>query len=85
MMVIIIPLQAHASVTQQPVNTGNTALDKQIETFYKCVSDTGQDPPSIQVTDGCFFDNVSGNHMSSSTHHHTHIIESFNFGRRIMN
>ncbi len=70
-----------SAVIQLPVNTGDPALDKQINKFYSCVSKTHLDPPSKDQVNGCYFQFVggdSGNSQSSSdntsTHSHSHSI-----------
>ena len=41
-------------VIQEPVDTGNTHLDKAINKFYICLSHTHEDPPTIHKVDGCY-------------------------------
>jgi hypothetical protein len=48
-------------VIQEPVDTGNTHLDKAINKFYNCLSHTHEDPPTIQKVDGCYYRSVGSN------------------------
>ncbi|MGA9152101.1 MAG: hypothetical protein WBZ36_16110 [Candidatus Nitrosopolaris sp.] len=48
-------------VIQEPVDTGNTHLDKAINKFYNCLSHTHEDPPTIQKVDGCYYQSVGSN------------------------
>lgn len=77
-------------VIQETVQTGSHTLDSQINAFYKCISDTHKDPPSILIVDQCFNDNVNSNsnyqlpspfpfHPNSElvVNHHSKIINGF--------
>ncbi|MGA9153221.1 MAG: hypothetical protein WBZ36_21795 [Candidatus Nitrosopolaris sp.] len=35
-------------VFQEPVNSGNSVQDKQINKFYHCISKTHEDPPTVE-------------------------------------
>lgn len=50
-----------------PVNTGDPALDKQINKFYSCISKTHMDPPTKDQLDSCYFQNVGGQSSSSQS------------------
>jgi hypothetical protein len=50
-----------------PVNSGDPALDKQINKFYSCISKTHMDPPTKDQLDSCYFQNVGGQSSSSQT------------------
>ena len=78
------------AVIQETVNTGSQTLDSQINAFYKCISDTHKDPPTIVIVDQCFNDNVNSNsnlqlpspfpfHPNSEivVNHHSKIISGF--------
>lgn len=54
------------SVTQEKVSTGDSGLDKQINTFYSCISKTHQDPPTIEKVDSCYYQGVGGSGGTSS-------------------
>ena len=47
-------------VIQEPVDTGNTHLDKAINKFYNCLSHTHEDPPTVQKVDNCYYQTLSG-------------------------
>lgn len=95
LLVVVIPFVLLSSqsalavtVVQIKVDTGNSSLDQKINNFYKCISDTGKDPPTLKVTDNCFTDNVSHDFISTFIpafrfHHfdsqpHSEILSSFN-------
>ncbi|PWU79998.1 MAG: hypothetical protein DLM72_14525 [Candidatus Nitrosopolaris wilkensis] len=61
-----VGLASAATVTQEKVDTGNHELDKQINSFYKCISDTHKDPPRIEVVDQCFTDNFGNGNSDNS-------------------
>ena len=42
-------------VIQEPVDTGNSQLDKAINKFYHCISHTHEDPPTIDKVDNCYY------------------------------
>jgi hypothetical protein len=42
-------------VIQEPVDTGNSHLDKTINKFYNCISRAHGDPPSIEQVDNCYY------------------------------
>jgi hypothetical protein len=71
-MAVSIGNTGGASVIQEQVNTGNPALDKEINKFYNCISKTHQDPPIIQIVDNCYSQNSisgitgPGNHNNNS-------------------
>lgn len=78
-----------ASVPVEKVDTGSSTLNKEINNFYKCVSDTHKDPPSLSTTDNCFTSNVDSGGSNGFIHEfvpgaiiiphiHTEIIHSFN-------
>jgi len=48
-------------VIQEPVDTGNPHLDKAIDKFYNCLSDTHEDPPTVQKVDDCYHQTVGSN------------------------
>ncbi|MGC2680483.1 MAG: hypothetical protein WA323_01355 [Candidatus Nitrosopolaris sp.] len=48
-------------VIQEPVDTGNPHLDKTINKFYNCLSDTHEDPPTVQKVDDCYHQTVGSN------------------------
>ena len=54
------------SVTQEKVSTGDSGLDKQINTFYSCISKTHQDPPTIEKVNSCYYQGVGGSGGTSS-------------------
>ena len=47
-------------VIQETVDTGNHDLDKAINSFYNCLSDTHEDPPTVQKVDNCYYQTLSG-------------------------
>jgi hypothetical protein len=47
-------------VIQEPVDTGNSHLDKAINEFYNCLSHTHEDPPTVQKVDDCYYQNLGG-------------------------
>ncbi|MFZ0511728.1 MAG: hypothetical protein WAM14_08995, partial [Candidatus Nitrosopolaris sp.] len=47
-------------VIQEPVNTGNSQLDKAINKFYHCISHTHEDPPTIEKVDNCYYQTLGG-------------------------
>jgi len=53
------------SVIQEQVNTGNSNLDKEINTFYSCISKTHQDPPSIEKVDNCYSQALGGTEIGA--------------------
>ena len=55
-----------SAVILVPVNTGDPALDKQINKFYSCISKTHLDPPTKDQLDSCYFQNVAGQSSDSS-------------------
>jgi hypothetical protein len=48
-------------VIQETVDTGNHDLDKAINSFYNCLSDTHEDPPTVQKVDNCYYHTVGSN------------------------
>ena len=48
-------------VIQETVDTGNHDLDKAINSFYNCLSDTHEDPPTVQKVDNCYHQTVGSN------------------------
>jgi hypothetical protein len=52
-------------VIQEPVDTGNPHLDKAINKFYNCLSDTHEDPPTVQKGDDCYHQTVGSNGVQS--------------------
>ena len=56
-----------SAVILVPVNTGDPALDKQINKFYSCISKTHMDPPTKDQLDSCYFQNVAGQSSGSNT------------------
>jgi hypothetical protein len=48
-------------VIQEPVDTGNPHLDKAINKFYKCLSHTHEDPPTLQRVDDCYYQTLASN------------------------
>jgi hypothetical protein len=48
------------SVLQEKVSSGNSGLDKKINSFYSCISKTHQDPPTREKVDNCYYQTVSG-------------------------
>ena len=48
-------------VIQEPVDTGNSHLDKAINKFYNCLSHTHEDPPTVQKADDCYYQTVGSN------------------------
>ena len=77
-------------VIQETVQTGTHTLDSQINSFYKCISDTHKDPPPVFLVDQCFNDNVNSNsnyqlplpfpfnpHSEIIVNHHSRIINGF--------
>lgn len=73
---------AAQSVPLTEIDTGSSSLNHDISNFYKCVTDTHKDPPSISVVDQCYSDNVqgegssgigSGSDLSSSSSDNNHI------------
>lgn len=56
-----------AAVILIPVNTGDPVLDKQINKFYGCISKTHMDPPTKDLLDGCYLQNVGGQSGSSQS------------------
>jgi hypothetical protein len=48
-------------VIQEPVDTGNDHLDKAINKFYSCLSHTHEDPPTLQITDDCYYKTLGSN------------------------
>lgn len=70
---IILPVTANASgggsgaVSLEKVSTGSSNLNHDITDFYKCISDTHKDPPSLSVIHQCYSDNVQGDSSSSSS------------------
>ena len=57
---------AAQSVPLTEIDTGSSSLNHEISNFYKCVTDTHKDPPSISVVDQCYSDNVQGGGSSGS-------------------
>jgi hypothetical protein len=47
-------------VIQEPVDTGNSQLDKAINKFYHCISHTHEDPPTIEKIDNCYYQTLGG-------------------------
>ena len=45
-------------VIQEPVDTGNTHLDKAINKFYNCLSHTHDVPPTIEKVDNYYYQNL---------------------------
>ena len=41
-------------VFQEPVNSGNSDQDKQINKFYHCMSKAHEDPPTVEKVDNCY-------------------------------
>lgn len=50
---------AHPRVTMEHPDTGSPELDKQINSFYDCLSRTHEDPPTLQQTDDCYNQTIS--------------------------
>ena len=50
-----------------PVNSGDPALDKQINKFYSCISKTHMDPPTKDQLDSCYLQNVGGQNSGSQS------------------
>jgi hypothetical protein len=50
-----------------PVNSGDPALDKQINKFYSCISKTHMDPPTKDQLDSCYLQNVGGQSSGSQS------------------
>ena len=48
-------------IIQEPVNTGNSHLDKAINKFYNCISRTHEDPPNTEKVDNCYYQALGGN------------------------
>jgi len=48
------------SVVQEKVSSGNSGLDKNINSFYSCISKTHQDPPTREKVDNCYYQTVTG-------------------------
>jgi hypothetical protein len=69
---------ASGTVTQESVHTGNHDLDKQINNFYQCVSDTHKDPPPLFVVDQCYSDNVGHGGFTTFIPHNEHHFFHFN-------
>ena len=65
------PSNSHSSkgsaVILIPVNSGDPALDKQINKFYSCISKTHMDPPTKDQLDSCYFQNVGGQSSASQS------------------
>jgi hypothetical protein len=65
------PSNSHGSkgsaVILIPVNSGDPALDKQINKFYSCISKTHMDPPTKDQLDSCYFQNVGGQSSGSQS------------------
>ena len=47
-------------IIQEPVNTGNSHLDKAINKFYNCISRTHEDLPTIEKVDNCYYQALGG-------------------------
>ena len=47
-------------VFQEPVNSGNSNQDKQINKFYHCISKTHEAPPNIEKVDNCYYQALGG-------------------------
>ena len=47
-------------VIQEPVDSGNHHLDKEINKFYNCLSHTHADPPTVQQVDDCYYQTLNG-------------------------
>jgi hypothetical protein len=54
-------------VIQEQVDTGNLHLDKAINKFYNCLSDTHEDPPTVQKVDGCYHQTLGGSNGGMQT------------------
>jgi hypothetical protein len=54
-------------VSQEKVSTGNSNLDKEVNTFYSCISKTHQDPPTIDKVDSCYYQALGGSGTSSDS------------------
>jgi hypothetical protein len=75
-VIFIAPAMAAASsnavgdrgpVIQEKVNTGNLNLDKEINAFYRCISKTHQDPPTIDIVYSCYYQGPGSIDSSSPT------------------
>jgi hypothetical protein len=52
--------KGQGAVTQEKVNTGDLILDKGINAFYRCISKTHQDPPTIDIVYNCYYQSLGG-------------------------
>src|SRR5215472_8847973 len=64
------------SVVQEKVSSGNSGLDKNINSFYSCISKTHQDPPTREKVDNCYYqssiEGISGGGGSSNNNVESH-------------
>ena len=54
------------SVVQEKVNSGSSSLDREINSFYSCISKTHQDPPTIDKVDSCYYQGLGGSGVGGS-------------------